>query len=131
MATSAGKLISELQSFVYLQAPILARPSGCSHHLGSQALYTTHSLHGYPTTGCGIATYVIWAIHKTGLSPVRLQPCRLLQAAPFQVFASLTVSERRARFCPAPVSLIFHRMEERRFHPPPSSCRRPPIFSPV
>jgi len=29
-------VISGLQSFVYLQAPILARPSGCSHHISGR-----------------------------------------------------------------------------------------------
>ena len=36
IATSAGSRISRLQSFVYLQAPILARPSGCSHHISGR-----------------------------------------------------------------------------------------------
>ncbi len=31
-ATSTTELISGLQSFLYVQAPILARPSGCTHH---------------------------------------------------------------------------------------------------
>jgi hypothetical protein len=44
-------VISELQSFVYLQAPAFARPPGCSHRsdlLGGQAVYTTHRPDGYP-----------------------------------------------------------------------------------
>jgi len=50
-ATSTGSRISELQSFVYLQAPMLARPPGHTHRsnlLGGQAVYTTHSPDGYP-----------------------------------------------------------------------------------
>jgi hypothetical protein len=50
-ATSTGSVISELQSFVYLQAPTLARPPCCTHRsnlLGGQAVYTTHSPDGYP-----------------------------------------------------------------------------------
>ena len=50
-ATSTGSRISELQSFVYLQAPTLARPPGRAHRsylLGGQAVYTTHSPDGYP-----------------------------------------------------------------------------------
>jgi len=31
-ATSTTELISGLQSFLYVQAPILVRPSGCTHH---------------------------------------------------------------------------------------------------
>ena len=50
-ATSTGSRISGLQSFVYLQAPTLARPPGRthrSHRLGGQAVYTTHHPDGYP-----------------------------------------------------------------------------------
>ena len=50
-ATSTGSRISKLQSFVYLQAPTLARPPGRTHRsnlLGGQAVYTTHSPDGYP-----------------------------------------------------------------------------------
>ncbi len=50
-ATTTGSRISELQSFVYLQAPTLARPPGRTHRsnlLGGQAVYTTHSPDGYP-----------------------------------------------------------------------------------
>jgi len=46
-ATSTEDLISRLQSFRYVQAPILARPPGCTHCITSvmsgQAVYTTHS----------------------------------------------------------------------------------------
>ena len=52
-ATSTAELISGLQSFHYVQAPILARPSGCTHHWtvtiqGGRAVYTTHRPEGYP-----------------------------------------------------------------------------------
>ena len=44
-ATSTGNAISGLQSFLYVQAPILARPPGCTHRItfvmGSRAFYTT------------------------------------------------------------------------------------------
>ena len=49
-------------------------------------------------------------------------------------FRKSKVVERRARFCPAHVSQSIRRtrrMTERRFPTPPSSSRRPPIFSPV
>ena len=45
-AASTGETISGLQSFVYLQAPMLARPPSCTYRCifsqGSQAVYTTH-----------------------------------------------------------------------------------------
>ena len=51
-ATSTGSRISGLQSFVYLQAPTLARPPDCIHRsifvLGGRAVYTTHRPGGYP-----------------------------------------------------------------------------------
>ena len=50
--TSTGSRISGLQSFVYLQAPTLARPPDCIHRsifvLGGRAVYTTHRPGGYP-----------------------------------------------------------------------------------
>jgi hypothetical protein len=36
---------------------------------------------GLPTSGCGIATCLIWAIDMAGLPPARWQPCRLLLPA--------------------------------------------------
>ena len=52
MQTSTGSRISGLQSFVYLQAPTLARPPDCIHRsifvLGGRAVYTTHRPGGYP-----------------------------------------------------------------------------------
>ena len=44
--------ITGLQSFLYVQAPTLARPPGCTHRIassatGGQAVYTTHSSVGY------------------------------------------------------------------------------------
>ena len=50
-ATSTGRLISKLQSFIYFQAPTLVRPPGRTHRsnlLGGQAVYTTHRQDGYP-----------------------------------------------------------------------------------
>ncbi len=53
-ATSSEGTISGLQSFRYVQAPLLARPPGCSHnearspHSG-RAFYTTQLSCGYPT----------------------------------------------------------------------------------
>lgn len=52
-ATSVGSPISRLQSFVYLRAPTLARPPGCSHRSstrlpGGRAFHTTHRPAGYP-----------------------------------------------------------------------------------
>ena len=52
MATSVGTTISRLQSFVYLRAPTLAWPPGCSDRgaraPGRQAFHTTHRPAGYP-----------------------------------------------------------------------------------
>jgi hypothetical protein len=36
-ATSTGLFISRLQSFLYVQAPTLARPPGCTHRCGSKS----------------------------------------------------------------------------------------------
>jgi len=50
-ATATGSVISGLQSFVHLQAPMLARPPGRTHRstlLGGQAVYTTHRSDGCP-----------------------------------------------------------------------------------
>ena len=51
MQFQQGFCISGLQSFVYLLAPMFARPPDYTHRTlsrGGQALYTTHSLLGYP-----------------------------------------------------------------------------------
>ena len=44
-ATSTTELISGLQSFHYVQAPILARPSGCTHHWTSKCPGRPSRLH--------------------------------------------------------------------------------------
>ena len=46
---------------------------------GGQAVYTTQPPGWLPTPGCGIATHPTRATDATGLSPARLQPCRLLR----------------------------------------------------
>ena len=76
-------VISRLQSFLYVQAPILVRPQIAPTNVifrshGSQAVYTTHQSGGLPLLICGITTCLNRAISKTGLSPVGLRPCRLL-----------------------------------------------------
>ena len=78
-----GAVISGLQSFAYLQAPVLARPSGCTHHVSGRPGLTHHAFPQWlPCSGCGIATCPTRAIHMTGLSPVRLWPCRPLLPHP-------------------------------------------------
>ena len=78
-ATSTGSRISGLQSFVYLQAPTLARPPDCIHRsifvLGGRAVYTTHRPGGYPFRD--VASLRV----RLGLAPAGLQPCRLLPSA--------------------------------------------------
>ena len=61
MATSAGGLISGLQSFAHVQAPRLARPPGCSRRfIAEERLGRLHhaSLGWLPAPRCGIATCV-------------------------------------------------------------------------
>jgi len=83
-ATSTRHAISGLQSFRYVQAPILARPPGCTHlwktiRFPGRPGRLHHAMNvGLPSTNCGIATHLNRAIDVTGLSPARLQPCRLL-----------------------------------------------------
>ena len=76
-------IISRLQSFLYVQAPILVRPQIAPTNVilrshGSQAVYTTHQPGGLPLLICGITTCLNRAISKTELSPAGLRPCRLL-----------------------------------------------------
>ena len=80
------EMITRLQIFLYVPTSILARPPSCTYPrpfntnlLGSEALYTTQLPGWLPTPGCGIAIYPNWAIGITGLSPARVQPCRLLR----------------------------------------------------
>ena len=82
-ATSTGFCFSGLQSFHYVQAPILARPSGCTHHWTSKCPGRPSRLHHasprwLPIPRCGIATCLNWATGTTGLSPAGLWPYRLL-----------------------------------------------------
>ena len=61
MATSAGRLISGLQSFAHVQAPRLARPPGCSRRfIAEERPGRLHhaSLGWLPAPRCGIATCV-------------------------------------------------------------------------
>ena len=61
MATSAGGLISGLQSFTHVQAPRLARPPGCSRRfIAEERPGRLHhaSLGWFPAPRCGIATCV-------------------------------------------------------------------------
>jgi len=88
-ATSTTELISGLQSFHYVQAPILARPSGCTHHWTSNCPGRPSRLHhaspGWlPIPRCGIATCLNRAIGTAGLSPAGLRPCRLLRSPKFR-----------------------------------------------
>lgn len=81
-ATSTRHAISGLQSFHNIQAPILARPPGCTHrgiHDAGRPGRLHHAMDVWlPHTNRGIATYLNRAIDMTGLSPARLQPCRPL-----------------------------------------------------
>jgi hypothetical protein len=83
MATSTARIISGLQSFRYVQAPILALPSGCSHHWakiysGRPGILRHAELMRLPNMSCGIATCLNRVIGTTGLPPAGLRPCRLL-----------------------------------------------------
>jgi hypothetical protein len=81
-ATSTGSAVSGLQSFADVQAPPLARPPDRSHRrpqTGRPGRVHHASPQGLPTSGCGIATCLIWATDMAGLAPARWQPCRLLR----------------------------------------------------
>ena len=85
-ATSVGSPISRLQSFVYLRAPTLARPPGCSHRSSASAAgrpgLSHHASPGrLPEPGSGVATCSTRTISMTGLSPAGSQPCRPLPTA--------------------------------------------------
>lgn len=82
-ATSTEEGISWLQSFLYVQAPILARPPDCTHRCGSKSTGQPGRLHHamkmwLPITNCGIASCPTRAIDTAGLSPAGLRPCRPL-----------------------------------------------------
>jgi hypothetical protein len=82
-AVSAWSRISWLQSFTDVRAPTLARPPGCSHRevsvdFGRPGLIHHAELGSLPAPSSGIATCLIRATDMVGLSPTRLQPCRLL-----------------------------------------------------
>ena len=83
MATSAGGLISGLQSFAHVQAPRLARPPGCSRRfLRRAARPFTPRIARLVTCPEMWYRYVCErAIHTAGLPPAGLQPCRLLPLA--------------------------------------------------
>jgi len=85
-AASTGETLSGLQSFVYLQAPILARPPSCTYRCVStgQSGRLHHASPGsLPIPGCGIATCSTRATNTAGLSPARSRPCRPLLTPPF------------------------------------------------
>ena len=80
--------ISGLQSFLYVQAPILARPPGCTHRCGSVSTgrpgRLRHAMNMWlPNMNRGIATRLYRAIGATGLSPAGLRPCRPLPLSLF------------------------------------------------
>lgn len=71
-------------AFADVQAPPLARPPDRSHRspaTGRPGRLYHASPQGLPTSGCGIATCLIWATDMAGLAPARWQPCRLLPPA--------------------------------------------------
>jgi len=83
IATSTTLTISRLQSFRYVQAPILARPPGCTHRCGSVSTRRPGRLHHamnmrLPNMNRGITTCLHRAIGTAGLSPAGLRPCRPL-----------------------------------------------------
>ena len=78
-----GGRISGLQSFRYVQAPILARPPGCTYRGSLLAPEQPGPLHHamdmwLPIMNCDIATCPNRAIGTVGLSPTGLRPCRPL-----------------------------------------------------
>jgi hypothetical protein len=74
---------SGVQSFANVQAPIFARPPGCSHRCGTEAIraagpFTPRNGHVVTDMNRGIATCLNRATGTAGLSPARLRPCRPL-----------------------------------------------------
>ena len=83
-ASFAGGHISGLQTFLYVQAPVLARPSGCPHLAvlcltKRQGLIHHAAIVRLPNTNCGITTYPNRVIGTAGSSPAGMQSCRLLK----------------------------------------------------
>jgi hypothetical protein len=73
-ATSTTNLISGLQSFRYVQAPILARPPGCTyrsddHRPRAAGPFTPRNGPAVTRRNCGIATCLNRAIGTAGLQP--------------------------------------------------------------
>jgi hypothetical protein len=86
-ATSTTLNFSRLQSFRYVQAPILARPPGCTHRCGSMSTGQPGRLHHamnmrLPVMNRGIATCLNRATGTAGLSPAGSRPCRPLPKSP-------------------------------------------------
>ena len=82
-ATSTTGNISGLQTFRYVQAPILARPPGCTYRRKTKLTKQPGRLHHamdvwLPYTNCGITTCPTRATDMVGLSPTGLRPCRPL-----------------------------------------------------
>ena len=74
---------SGLQPFRYVQAPILARPPGCTYRSGdprprAAGPFTPRNGPTVTRRNCGIATCLNRAIGTAGLSPAGLRPCRPL-----------------------------------------------------
>ena len=83
MQFQQGHAFSRLQSFLYVQAPMLARPPDCTHRWEILLPGRPGRLHHamdmrLPCMNCGIATCLNRAIDMAGLSPARLRPCRPL-----------------------------------------------------
>ena len=98
-ATSTGSRISGLQSFVYLQAPTLARPPDCIHRsifvLGGRAVYTTHRPGGYPFRDVASLRVRLGQLTRLDLHQLdcSLVGCSLPHPAPRQT-ASLRARDR-------------------------------------
>ncbi len=74
--------LSGLQSFLYVQAPTLARPPDCTDRWGlsprAAGPFTPRNEPEVTLRNCGIATCLNRAIDMTGLAPAGLWPCRPL-----------------------------------------------------
>src|SRR5712692_7579625 len=78
-----GERIAGLQSFRYVQAPLLARPPGCTYRGGLRAPGQPGPFHHamdlwLPIMNCDIATCPNRAMDTVGLAPTGLRPCRPL-----------------------------------------------------
>ena len=118
-ATSTGSRISGLQSFVYLQAPTLARPPDCIHRsifvLGGRAVYTTHRPGGYPFRDVASLRVRLGQLTRLDLHQLdcSLVGCSLPHPAPRQ-----TASLR---------AVAYPLVQEARRWPPPSLRRVWPV----